>query len=150
MCCRSGLLSASREVPHYCSRARKCFLPWLCGPRGIRVATADNPRMHMLRSDRESRGSWHRLAYTCCRRSTPLGRQSCHLPARTETRNAFGRWCHRSEGPKDRKSTRLNSSHSQISYAVFCLKKKNKNPAFVLTSYIANHQPHSPLDHDHA
>src|SRR5688572_31679315 len=25
----------------------------------------------------------------------------------------------------DRKSTRLNSSHSQISYAVFCLKKKN-------------------------
>src|SRR5688572_31777429 len=27
---------------------------------------------------------------------------------------------------KDRKSTRLNSSHSQISYAVFCLKKKRK------------------------
>src|SRR2546430_7760623 len=26
----------------------------------------------------------------------------------------------------DRKSTRLNSSHSQISYAVFCLKKNNK------------------------
>src|SRR2546430_8288576 len=29
--------------------------------------------------------------------------------------------------PTDRKSTRLNSSHSQISYAVFCLKKKKKN-----------------------
>src|SRR5690554_7778409 len=28
---------------------------------------------------------------------------------------------------KDRKSTRLNSSHVRISYAVFCLKKKNKN-----------------------
>src|SRR5256886_13408341 len=28
---------------------------------------------------------------------------------------------------KDRKSTRLNSSHSQISYAVFCLKKKKTN-----------------------
>src|SRR2546430_5407297 len=28
----------------------------------------------------------------------------------------------------DRKSTRLNSSHSQISYAVFCLKKKNTIP----------------------
>src|SRR2546427_7386043 len=28
---------------------------------------------------------------------------------------------------RDRKSTRLNSSHSQISYAVFCLKKKKKN-----------------------
>src|SRR5437773_11575220 len=30
-------------------------------------------------------------------------------------------------GPRDRKSTRLNSSHITISYAVFCLKKKNKN-----------------------
>src|SRR5256886_5228520 len=29
------------------------------------------------------------------------------------------------DAPGDRKSTRLNSSHSQISYAVFCLKKKN-------------------------
>src|SRR2546430_7389973 len=29
---------------------------------------------------------------------------------------------------QDRKSTRLNSSHSQISYAVFCLKKKTKTP----------------------
>src|SRR5436305_2904830 len=28
--------------------------------------------------------------------------------------------------PEDRKSTRLNSSHVRISYAVFCLKKKNK------------------------
>src|SRR2546428_8326139 len=28
---------------------------------------------------------------------------------------------------RDRKSTRLNSSHDQISYAVFCLKKKKRN-----------------------
>src|SRR5205085_3091166 len=42
--------------------------------------------------------------------------------------------CHRSQRDlgigadldRDRKSTRLNSSHSQISYAVFCLKKKKK------------------------
>src|SRR2546430_10635874 len=33
--------------------------------------------------------------------------------------------CERDE-VRDRKSTRLNSSHSQISYAVFCLKKKNQ------------------------
>src|SRR2546427_2077967 len=33
---------------------------------------------------------------------------------------------HAMEGDPDRKSTRLNSSHSQISYAVFCLKKKKK------------------------
>src|SRR6266498_5361222 len=30
------------------------------------------------------------------------------------------------DGPGDRKSTRLNSSHVRISYAVFCLKKKKK------------------------
>src|SRR2546430_8413418 len=33
----------------------------------------------------------------------------------------------------DRKSTRLNSSHSQISYAVFCLKKKKHPPTYVHT-----------------
>src|SRR3712207_8970910 len=31
------------------------------------------------------------------------------------------------EGDVDRKSTRLNSSHANISYAVFCLKKKNRH-----------------------
>src|SRR5688572_31967180 len=36
---------------------------------------------------------------------------------------AFG---HHTRWDEDRKSTRLNSSHSQISYAVFCLKKKKK------------------------
>src|SRR2546427_8389098 len=36
----------------------------------------------------------------------------------------------------DRKSTRLNSSHSQISYAVFCLKKKKKNDSETLSSLI--------------
>src|SRR2546430_16641374 len=34
--------------------------------------------------------------------------------------------------PGDRKSTRLNSSHSQISYAVFCLKKKNNEALQIL------------------
>src|SRR2546427_5779678 len=35
---------------------------------------------------------------------------------------------------RDRKSTRLNSSHSQISYAVFCLKKKKKENKTINTS----------------
>src|SRR5689334_24195844 len=34
----------------------------------------------------------------------------------------------------DRKSTRLNSSHSSISYAVFCLKKKKKNNIYKSTN----------------
>src|SRR2546430_8054252 len=37
---------------------------------------------------------------------------------------------------KDRKSTRLNSSHSQISYAVFCLKKKKTPPTHLNSSDI--------------
>src|SRR5689334_24069498 len=36
---------------------------------------------------------------------------------------------HRKGLSKDRKSTRLNSSHSSISYAVFCLKKKRSLPS---------------------
>src|SRR2546430_11811496 len=36
----------------------------------------------------------------------------------------YGEYAGLMKGRKDRKSTRLNSSHSQISYAVFCLKKK--------------------------
>src|SRR2546430_8428492 len=35
-------------------------------------------------------------------------------------------WLEQTTDQRDRKSTRLNSSHSQISYAVFCLKKKKK------------------------
>src|SRR5690625_4382474 len=38
------------------------------------------------------------------------------------------------EWGRDRKSTRLNSSHVAISYAVFCLKKKNESDAQVVTS----------------
>src|SRR5947199_5406803 len=53
--------------------------------------------------------------YTTLFRSRPLGRQrghrACDRAARTER-------------VRDRKSTRLNSSHLGISYAVFCLKKK--------------------------
>src|SRR2546422_4837424 len=38
----------------------------------------------------------------------------------------------RTEFPQDRKSTRLNSSHGYISYAVFCLKKKKNKPNLIL------------------
>src|SRR2546430_12759547 len=41
------------------------------------------------------------------------------------------------ENTADRKSTRLNSSHSQISYAVFCLKKKNIEVPLKLDTTIA-------------
>src|SRR5947209_15345958 len=56
---------------------------------------------------------------------------------------------------KDRKSTRLNSSHANISYAVFCLKKKkkirmktaraNKGWNIVVSRYHCNHSELFPL-----
>src|SRR5437868_12858665 len=43
----------------------------------------------------------------------------------------------------DRKSTRLNSSHVSISYAVFCLKKKKyKNITFLSSLSLTDHSPH--------
>src|SRR5215813_10934979 len=51
-------------------------------------------------------------------------------------------------GPGDRKSTRLNSSHVRISYAVFCLKKKNHrrrpcNPSPLILTFLAPiNKPH--------
>src|SRR5699024_12360183 len=59
-----------------------------------------------------ARQSFHVLFHSC--------QQSlCRFHKTPDT--ALSRACHRSQ---DRKSTRLNSSHVSISYAVFCLKKK--------------------------
>src|SRR5688572_31092735 len=56
--------------------------------------------------------------YTTLFRSQPCRRLALpRIGAREEQRRDV-------EAGEDRKSTRLNSSHSQISYAVFCLKKK--------------------------
>src|SRR3712207_7627388 len=47
-------------------------------------------------------------------------------------------------GHRDRKSTRLNSSHANISYAVFCLKKKkNMSPQFTTISNLYYFVSHS-------
>src|SRR5688572_31148096 len=63
------------------------------------------------------------------------GRWSCRAPPAPPLRTTRG----------DRKSTRLNSSHSQISYAVFCLKKKKKKiTAHKSTCSNAQHQPTEP------
>src|SRR2546427_5890307 len=42
----------------------------------------------------------------------------------------------------DRKTTRLNSSHSQISYAVFCLKKKNIKTTATVSLHLSYQQSH--------
>src|SRR5688572_32764405 len=67
--------------------------------------------------------------YTTLFRSEGSGRAARGCRRRARRRYALGplraaRLLRRRDR-EDRKSTRLNSSHSQISYAVFCLKKKN-------------------------
>src|SRR5256885_2623700 len=47
-------------------------------------------------------------------------------PWRSVSRYRQSRWLSKERGYRDRKSTRLNSSHLVISYAVFCLKKKKR------------------------
>src|SRR5436305_8171853 len=68
-------------------------------------------------------------------RARPLGRSGQHaefaaIAVHQQRGRHAERLSHRLEILErlgDRKSTRLNSSHVRISYAVFCLKKKNKN-----------------------
>src|SRR5690349_24124844 len=55
-------------------------------------------------------------------RSTERSERPCHDPDAGYRSASLGRH------PADRKSTRLNSSHVEISYAVFCLKKKTNTP----------------------
>src|SRR5438034_6385252 len=67
--------------------------------------------------------SLHDALPICAAGGQPDKRQgrSARPPARAPSRGRLGK-----RGRGDRKSTRLNSSHTVISYAVFCLKKKNK------------------------
>src|SRR5256885_2665349 len=77
--------------------ARNCWRWWLRTSTRRCPPTAGKPSLLSLRC------SWERVFWQCCR----------------NTRS------HEHRKERDRKSTRLNSSHLVISYAVFCLKKKN-------------------------
>src|SRR5438132_8311717 len=72
-----------------------------------------------------------------------VGAAGLRGPARAQLRAAglggprLSRWA------GDRKSTRLNSSHTVISYAVFCLKKKTRDPQ-ARPSPLHTHGPSSP------
>src|SRR3712207_8059072 len=53
-------------------------------------------------------------------------------------------------GAGDRKSTRLNSSHANISYAVFCLKKKKTINTLLRVLHLNNHiyNDHNSVEHN--
>src|SRR2546422_8599706 len=71
--------------------------------------------------------------YTTLFRSCIFGPHQTRLPTHVEDTHGGGKGSPAALG-RDRKSTRLNSSHGYISYAVFCLKKKKKkNNTYNLT-----------------
>src|SRR5262245_64807685 len=77
--------------------------------------------------DRGGQG-WPASSHT---RASPDGRRSQRIPSQTKQRvpsqtAAIPCRAELAADDQDRKSTRLNSSHLGISYAVFCLKKKTK------------------------
>src|SRR3712207_7977082 len=84
--------------------------------------------------------------YTTLFRSQPLrGRRPAGAASGRRPRGRAGRAGRRGGLPRgrrgsarpDRKSTRLNSSHANISYAVFCLKKKKQTPTQLLVVLLA-------------
>src|SRR3712207_7415970 len=90
------------------------------------------PYTTLFRSDRvpRLRGSTGMLRVD--RRATAPGRDATARPGPPRRRILASRGAGPSEagreaGGLDRKSTRLNSSHANISYAVFCLEKKKKH-----------------------
>src|SRR5205085_11148470 len=101
--------------------------------KGISQTPRDRGRLSQLDSRQNIETNTHRnlgtAAGTFAIRKTPQSR----VPRREAVYPGFGLtvWLNKNSIRHlilqiDRKSTRLNSSHSQISYAVFCLKKKKK------------------------
>src|SRR3712207_7657009 len=69
------------------------------------------------RENRYDRGELHPIVRHAGHEHPPVEKDSPGMPIASGTRKLA----------EDRKSTRLNSSHANISYAVFCLKKKKNN-----------------------
>src|SRR5688572_31386089 len=81
------------------------------------VQTCALPILYWLTQSSAFRGRW--------RESIEHLRRATELALRAEAKEVVAGYT-ADQALRDRKSTRLNSSHSQISYAVFCLKKKKK------------------------
>src|SRR4051794_41265320 len=90
------------------------------------------PYTTLFRSLMQDRGAGEAVepVITCCSQGDRGGRAPLSRPEAVEVCVEPMAWRRRrTQRPllRDRKSTRLNSSHPSISYAVFCLKKKKKD-----------------------
>src|SRR2546430_2932890 len=100
------------------AKTRKRFFSVMIGRMEACLYRIDNSRSYVFRLRRMPHSIEH-------------GRYAAatddHFPKRIDQSHVERREAAYAADVKDRKSTRLNSSHSQISYAVFCLKKKKNN-----------------------
>src|SRR5690606_41360114 len=90
------------------------------------------PYTTLFRSDRELLASWidrtpELQRELVARLVAILADDVVPAPVTGEAKLAMARALREHYARQDRKSTRLNSSHVKISYAVFCLKKKNRH-----------------------
>src|SRR3970282_1751298 len=93
---------------------------WPRGVRSVGAPTAAEVCLFFLMIRRPPRSTLFPYTTLFRSRSTRRSRQQSSGTGRTEGRSP--------SRPPDRKSTRLNSSHITISYAVFCLQKKRTTP----------------------
>src|SRR5205809_4035994 len=102
-------------------------MPLPAPPRGVQFVSLPDPAAPVI-----STLSLHDALPICpgdaCRAATPAAPPQAgpSTSAVTVPADVEGTACGGAAGVADRKSTRLNSSHGYISYAVFCLKKKKK------------------------
>src|SRR5258708_28188244 len=91
----------------------------------VRYATRRQVTNRLAEGSRRECGAYRetRVATTSRQRHRKAAMRPRRIPA--DAGSPAGRWAKACGGYRDRKSTRLNSSHQIISYAVFCLKKKN-------------------------
>src|SRR2546430_3598616 len=103
-----------------------------------RISSEKTPTVIVLSSAGETKTSEYRNSF---QDRVKANRAAQITPGTATGRRILTRvWnrLHPSSMAQDRKSTRLNSSHSQISYAVFCLKKKKKSHELFTDSNILN------------
>src|SRR2546430_13534203 len=83
------------------------------------------PYTTLFRSSRSAGDLFDAMDLVCLRPIREDTRDGAGDQIRLSQRTGHGWIVYHLRMGRDRKSTRLNSSHSQISYAVFCLKQKN-------------------------
>src|SRR5688572_28241899 len=126
---RATAMSNPRRMLAFARFAAGATLAALRGPRPV-VVYATSPPLTMALPALAARLRWRAPLVFEVRDlwpEAPIQMGALRNPLAQRLARLLERFVYGRSARLDRKSTRLNSSHSQISYAVFCLKKKKKN-----------------------